>query len=76
MLRPSSKQQLHMRVRTPGVFYRADYQFTAARRKTLSPLGDAVISNLCPIILCSQGLCACVCVFVHACMVYMQVEQA
>lgn len=67
MLRPSSKQQLHMRARSSGVFYRVDYQFAAARRKTLSLLGDAVISNLCPIILCLQGQCesVCVCVCIH-----------
>lgn len=74
MLPRPIQQPLHMRAKTPGVFYRADYQFTAARRKTISPLGDAVISNLCPIILCLQGqsVCACVCVYMQD----MQVDWA
>lgn len=38
---PPIQQHLHMREKTSGVFYRADYQFAAARRK--SPPGDAVI---------------------------------
>lgn len=64
------QRRLHMRAKTPGTFYRVNYQFAAAsvrkkKQKTLSPLGDAVISNLCPIMLGSEGV-ARVCVRVCA----------
>lgn len=54
-------QQLHMRVGTPG----PDYLFTAATRQ-MSPLGNAVISIMCPIMFPSQGSVH-VCVRVSVC---------
>lgn len=54
-------QQFHMK--TPGIFYTANYQFTAAKRKTLSLRWEMqfFFPNLCPIMLHSVGQHMCVC---------------
>lgn len=63
---PSNQQHCHMRVRTKEVFYRVDCQFIAAWRKTISPLGKAVISrSLSNYVLLAGTQCVCVSTHTH-----------